>query len=85
LPGDCCVSQSGGPNRATGSFGLHASYVSYETGSRLYGEEDIPAKIFILLQGQVKVSFSASDGSHLILRVAMPGDMVEPYPRMRNT
>ncbi len=61
---------------ALNGFGRHASYMSYETGSRLYSEEDIPAKIFILLQGQVKVSMSASNRRHLILRIAMPGEMV---------
>jgi len=58
---------------ALSEFGEITSYSSCAAGSELYSEEQIPAKVFILLQGQVKVSISARNGRRLILRIAKPG------------
>ncbi|MGO9937649.1 MAG: Crp/Fnr family transcriptional regulator [Terracidiphilus sp.] len=61
---------------ALSDFGAIASYSSCAAGSELYSEEQIPVKIFVLLQGQVKVSINACNGRRLILRIAKPGEVL---------
>jgi CRP/FNR family transcriptional regulator, cyclic AMP receptor protein len=61
---------------ALAEFGAIASYSSCIAGAELYGEEQIPAKVFILLQGQIKVSIGARNGRRLILRVVKPGEVL---------
>ncbi len=61
---------------ALNEFGAIASRSSCDAGSELYSEEEIPTKIFIILQGQVKVSIGARNGRRLILRVAKPGEIL---------
>jgi CRP/FNR family transcriptional regulator, cyclic AMP receptor protein len=42
----------------------------------LYSEEEVPARVFILLEGRVKIGISARNGKHLILRIAKLGEVL---------
>jgi len=57
-------------------LGSHAFSVSYKAGARLYAEDDIPVRVFVLLQGQVKLSIKASNGRGMILRIAKLGELL---------
>jgi CRP/FNR family transcriptional regulator len=61
---------------ALSDFGAIVSYSSRATGMVLYSEDQIPAKIFILLRGQMRVSINARNGRRLILRIAKPGEVL---------
>jgi CRP/FNR family transcriptional regulator, cyclic AMP receptor protein len=61
---------------ALSEFGSITTCSSCAAGSEIYGEDQIPARVFILLQGQVKVSISARSGRRLILRIAKPGEVL---------
>jgi CRP/FNR family transcriptional regulator, cyclic AMP receptor protein len=61
---------------ALSEFGAITSFSSCAAGSEIYGEDQIPTRVFIILQGQVKVSISARSGRRLILRIAKPGEVL---------
>ena len=49
---------------------------SYPPGTLLFVEEQQPEKVFMLLDGQVKLSVDSSDGKRFILRIAEPGEIL---------
>ncbi len=53
-----------------------ASFDSYSAGSMLFAEEQASEEVFILLQGEVKLSVTSSDGKRFILRIAQPGEIL---------
>ena len=57
-------------------FGSITANSSFAVGAQLYSEEEIPTKVFVLLEGQVKIEISARNGKHLILRIAKPGEVL---------
>ena len=46
------------------------------TGTRLFGEEDPGTGVIVVCTGQVKLSCTSKEGKTLILRIAMPGDVL---------
>jgi CRP/FNR family transcriptional regulator, cyclic AMP receptor protein len=61
---------------ALAELGSMAANFKCAARTQLYSEEEIPTKVFILLEGQVKVGISARNGKHLILRIAKPGELL---------
>ena len=53
-----------------------ASFNSRPAGTVLFSEEQTPEEIFILLQGEVKLSVASVDGRRFILRIAQPGEIL---------
>ena len=49
---------------------------SFQRGATLFREEDRPDAVLILCSGQVKLSCSSREGKTLILKMAMPGDVL---------
>ncbi|HYL16989.1 MAG TPA: Crp/Fnr family transcriptional regulator [Terriglobales bacterium] len=50
--------------------------ISYPEGAVLFIEGQTPRGIFVLCQGQVKLSFCARDGKTLILKIVEPGEVL---------
>jgi len=48
----------------------------YPEGAVLFMEKQDPRGVFILCEGQVKLSISSSEGKTLIVRIAKPGDVL---------
>jgi len=48
----------------------------YATNQTLFEEKQMPTRVFILLEGQVKLSMNSIDGKRLILRIARPGEFL---------
>lgn len=48
----------------------------YETGTILFSEQESPSGVFLILEGEVKLSMNSSDGRRLILRIARAGEML---------
>lgn len=61
---------------ALADLGAHAFSVSYKPGATLFAEDDMPVRVFVLLQGQVKISIKTSNDRQMILRIARPGDLL---------
>lgn len=49
---------------------------SYPKGTALFRENDTPRGVYVLCDGQAKVSMSSSEGKTLILRIARPGEVL---------
>jgi CRP/FNR family cyclic AMP-dependent transcriptional regulator len=49
---------------------------SFQRGATLFREDDSPDSVFVICSGQVKLSCSSRDGKTLILKMAMPGDVL---------
>lgn len=49
---------------------------SHPENSVLFEEKQAPYHMFIVLEGQVKLSMNSSDGRRLILRIAKPGEVL---------
>jgi CRP/FNR family transcriptional regulator, cyclic AMP receptor protein len=49
---------------------------AYPKGAVLFMEGQTPRGIFVLCEGQVKLSFSARDGKTFILKIAEPGEVL---------
>jgi CRP/FNR family cyclic AMP-dependent transcriptional regulator len=49
---------------------------AYPKGAILFVEGQAPRGIFVLCKGRVKISFCASDGKTLILKIAEPGEVL---------
>ena len=54
------------------SLAIRKTYAPREV---LFEEKQDPSRIFILLEGQVKLSMNSIDGKRLILRIAGPGEL----------
>ncbi len=50
---------------------------SYRSRTILFLEKDIPAGVFIVLEGRIKLSVSSSEGKKLILRFAEPTELLD--------
>ena len=48
----------------------------YQPGQLLFSEKSVPAGVFIILSGQVKLSINSSDGKRLILNIAKAGEVL---------
>jgi CRP/FNR family cyclic AMP-dependent transcriptional regulator len=53
-----------------------AASTTYPSGTLLFSEEQIPKKVFFLLDGQVKLSVNSSDGKRFIICIAPPGEIL---------
>ncbi len=49
---------------------------TYQQSAILFMERQVPHGVHILLEGQVKLSISSSEGKRLILRIAKPGEIL---------
>ena len=49
---------------------------SYPAGAILFAEKDAPRMVFVVLEGEVKLSINSSDGKRLILRIAKKGEII---------
>ncbi|HEX4756804.1 MAG TPA: Crp/Fnr family transcriptional regulator [Terracidiphilus sp.] len=49
---------------------------SYPAGKIVYSERDLTPGIYIILEGDVKLSMNSSDGRRLILRIARKGEIL---------
>lgn len=49
----------------------------YPANTVLFLEKDVPRGIYVLREGQVKLSIGSSDGKKLVLRIAAPGDLLD--------
>ena len=50
--------------------------VSYPAGAVLFSEKDLPEMVYVVLEGEVKLSINSSEGKRLILRIAKKGEIV---------
>jgi CRP/FNR family transcriptional regulator len=48
----------------------------YQPGQLLFSEKSVPAGIFIVISGEVKLSINSSDGKRLILSIAKAGEVL---------
>ncbi len=55
------------------SIGVDASF---QRGATLFNEGESPGAVYVLCSGQVKLSCSSREGKTLILKMAMPGDVL---------
>lgn len=58
---------------------------AYPQNSILYMENQAARGIYVLLEGEVKLSVSSSEGKTLIQRIAKPGDVLGLQPALSNT
>jgi CRP/FNR family transcriptional regulator, cyclic AMP receptor protein len=61
---------------AVKDFDALKSPASYPAGALLFLEKQDPRGVFVLCEGQVKLSISSSAGKTLILRIAKPGEIL---------
>jgi len=61
---------------ATKHFNTIKSSSVYPDGAMLFLEQQAPHGVFVLCQGEVKLSISSSEGKTLILRIAKPGEIL---------
>lgn len=50
--------------------------VSYPAGTVLFSERDNPHLVYVVLDGEVKLSINSSEGKRLIMRIAKKGEIV---------
>ena len=48
----------------------------YQPGMQLFSEKSVPAGIYIVVSGEVKLSINSSDGKRLILSIAKAGEVL---------
>ena len=63
-------------NDAFADFQLLGTQKSFTRGERLFAEDEPSHGIFLVCTGQVKLACSSRDGKTLILKIAMPGDLL---------
>jgi CRP/FNR family transcriptional regulator, cyclic AMP receptor protein len=61
---------------ALADFNKTKSSATYPAGAVLFLEKQDPRGVFVLCEGQVKLSISSSGGKTLILRIAKPGEIL---------
>ncbi len=61
---------------ATKQFDMIKSSSVYPEGAVLFLEQQAPHGVFVLCQGEVKLSISSSEGKTLILRIAKAGEIL---------
>ena len=57
-------------------FDIAKSSSVYPEGAVLFMEKQDPRGVFVLCEGQVKLSISSSEGKTLIVRIAKPGEVL---------
>ncbi len=50
--------------------------VSHARGAKLFSEGEVARNVFVLCSGQVKLSTNSRDGKTMILKIAVPGDLL---------
>lgn len=63
------------PPQALADFESMSIRQMYEPREVLFEEKQNPSRVFVLLEGQVKLSMNSMDGRRLILRIAGPGEL----------
>jgi CRP/FNR family transcriptional regulator len=61
---------------ALNEFGAMAIAVNYPSGRIVFSEKEPAASIYVVLDGEVKLSMNSSDGRRLILRIARKGEIL---------
>ena len=61
---------------ALADFNKTKSPATYPAGAVLFLEKQDPRGVFVLCEGQVKLSISSRGGKTLILRIAKPGEIL---------
>lgn len=62
--------------KATKDFNCVMSSSAYPGGALLFLEKHEPRGVFVLCEGEVKLTISSSEGKTLILKIAKPGDIL---------
>lgn len=62
--------------KARNDFDAIKSSTVYPEGAILFLEKQSPRGVFVVCQGEVKLSISSSEGKTLILRIAKPGEVL---------
>jgi len=57
-------------------FSATATALNYPAGRIIFSEKDSASSIYIVLEGEVKLSMNSSDGRRLIMRIARKGEML---------
>ena len=63
------------PPQALADFESMSIRQTYEAREVLFEEKQNPSRVYVLLEGQVKLSMNSIDGRRLILRIAGPGEL----------
>ncbi len=63
------------PREAMAEFEALSKRQTYASREVLFEEKQNPSRIFVVLDGQVKLSMNSIDGRRLILRIAGPGEL----------
>jgi CRP/FNR family cyclic AMP-dependent transcriptional regulator len=63
-------------DRALTDLNALGAQTEVPTGTRLFAEDERSDTVFVLCSGQVKLSCTSRDGKTLILKIAMPGDVL---------
>lgn len=64
------------PVKTTKDFDSVKSMSTFPEGAVLFMEKQDPRGVFVLCEGEVKMSISSSEGKTLILRIAKPGEIL---------
>ncbi len=64
------------PDAALEEFDRIGVQVSHAPGAKLFSEGDAARNVFVLCSGQVKLSTTSRDGRTMILKIAVPGDLL---------
>lgn len=62
--------------------------MEYNVGQRLYAPKSAPTGLYIIREGQIRITFQSPSGDHHLLKIASPGGIVgdlacvdgQPYP-----
>jgi len=61
---------------ALGDFNAIGVQASLPRGATLFQEDTVSSGVYVICTGQVKLSCTSKDGKTLILKIAMPGDVL---------
>ena len=73
------------PAPALRDFDSVKSITAYPAEAVLFVEKQGPRGVFLLCEGEVKLSISSSEGKTLILRIAKPGEILGLMPTLTST
>ena len=57
-------------------LGVLATATNYPAGKVVFAEKELASGVFIVLEGEVKLSMNSSDGRRLILKIAKKGEVL---------
>jgi CRP/FNR family transcriptional regulator, cyclic AMP receptor protein len=63
-------------DEALNDFNRMGAQMDTPGGMRLFGEDERSTDVFVICTGQVKLSCTSKEGKTLILKIAMPGDVL---------